>query len=399
MGSFPELPFHSTPHYKFQKNYTIQHEDEWVMANGRNGETGERGADVILSREQSRELFLRAKEGDRDAVIILEKAYKVPLRGYIKSRIACSKVFRQADAERFATGAFRRAIHRFQQGWRDSDYIFLKKNADSLIQSDLAVMAMKGDRVALLELRNWLDRPLTSFICSKCSDLDYSAAQGVAAEVWDRFMNAERLGLSVYNPDGRQSFFDYLKNKAKTLAGHMYLTGAGDSSRRGEEGPGIQRLPGGYCEQWRVGVYREMVNLIFLCGAKPHMLLVTAFVLFLEWKPAEIVDELGDLSLGRLIKRFCEEYYYLVGVLYFDFDTIDECQTSLCGNLMRDIYEKDMQQVYPAGAYPMLDRKSYRLVKDIPLKEFFGSKPAASVYDWNYKVKARVRDMIQSVCQ
>jgi len=367
--------------------------DEFMSDNKKRGEE-EKRREKLLSREEQKGLALRTKAGDKEACSKLTQKLMQPLKGYIRGKIAGSKVLDINQAQDMADTAFDRAIDRYNPQWKELFYNFLKKNADIVIENKLALMAQDGDKQALLEVFLWLDKPLVSFIKKECPHLDHGAAEGIAWQAWDRFLNAGKYNLSKFNPDGKQSFFDYLKNKAKTVIDHnnqsileSVLSGNNDSNDINY----IDIVASSSTTQLNSVARLELLRLMFSCCAKPHMLLATGFVKLLEWRPREIVDELSDWNLGRLSERFCLDYYQLSQV-YYSIEQ-EEFLYLYCFGLLQKV-QSHIPDVYPEPSFKFLQDLPYTFVKEIPFRTFYGKDPAKSIHDWSYKVKERTRKVI-----
>jgi len=147
----------------------------------------------------------------------------------------------------------------------------------------------------------------------------------------------------------------------------------------------------------------QLLRIIFHCCAKPHQIITTGFVNLLDWKPAEIVEQLVPRKkLGELGDHLWPEYYLKLDPAMGK----EEFLQDVCGSF----YEKQdrmIGEVYREPEYERLRDHERSKVAEVAYSIFFpapepkdvetkkSQKNAAAISNWCMNVKLRARYLVE----
>jgi len=145
-------------------------------------------------------------------------------------------------------------------------------------------------------------------------------------------------------------------------------------------------------DDWVVEVL-EMFWLLSACCGKPHHILCLLFRDVLEWKPGEIVSELGPKELNELAEKFIEDYLNRISPLI----TKEQLEEVLAPLL--DKIGKEAALVYPEEEYRECIEQHANGTPSgkLALKEFFRERsPNMSISDWCNKLINRAKKTLKT---
>ena len=262
-------------------------------------------------------------------------------------------------------------------------------------QRTLASKAQQGDETAFGTLYEHFSEALTGYVTGRLRSFD--DASDVASETFTTALTLVRDGR--YDP--AYTFYTFLKVIADSHIAHQ-LRKTHVEVPASPDGPGTPRylqrlrpladipeiafLPSQELEL----VAYELLLMVLSCGSKPHHAIAFCLIAILDWRPREVIEQLGTHSLFGLIRRVYEDHASL------------SAQRSRGRTLCRDHCPMFWQQlvssvadVYHEPEYQHL-RAHVGPVGDLSLSLFYGPKPAASLSDWCYKARTRARIAIET---
>ena len=287
----------------------------------------------MLSKEDLCELVLRAwnnienRVGDKDAYARLGVHLIPMLSGRIRLAIIDSTVLSPDDISQLAHETLIKALKRFPQHVETQqkkakeagcspippDFRkFCENNVLAAVHARLAQHVHQGNGKAYPELTTLLQPALINYILKE-SGRSGDYARELADQTWGRWLEAIKSKSGLFDSSGRQTFLQYLKNRARTLLRH---DGAEVNDKHeaddddSEQGVIETIMPAPTRAAEQALILPELLQLFFRCGAKPHQVLTTALVKLLDYRPKEdIVPRFGDKSLSWLAVEFQKQYF------------------------------------------------------------------------------------------
>ena len=250
-------------------------------------------------------------------------------------------------------------------------------------QLELIKGVQRNDKDSVEELKRHYSQTVHGFFSAKV----YSPKdiKGLVDETFKVVEN--ELKKRKFNPKCR--FYTFLRNFAMLPVWRIYLNIEKPSG--GEE---IYENTAFKEPNQDLNIIRlEMINLLFLCGGKPHQILAFCYRKLLEWKPTEMVKELSPCCLEKLSDQFNNSYYERV-CISVDYDYFI---TNYCMLFIKKL-DKSVTIVYTEPEYQSIQIEfESAMVKELLFKCFYGKKkePAETISGWTYRVEARLKKAVR----
>jgi DNA-directed RNA polymerase specialized sigma24 family protein len=269
-------------------------------------------------------------------------------------------------------------------------------------QRELVADTESGDSNAFGVLYEHFRQALTGHVCGRLS-----GSEDVEDVVGDCFLLAlKAVRQGKFDP--QYSFYTFLRgiadNEVKRFLKRTYVPLPRRSAEVGAryvpkvlvipEGSSLSKdacrrtdhmlasLPPGDPE----AVASELLRLALSSPAKPHQNLAFCLIRFLEWRPREVVSELGGSAILHIAERVYESFAALFPGEEFGADS----RQRHCAGFWR-LLERPVADVYPEPEYERLRAVPSVRAGDLPLEVFFGPSPTASLSDWCDKARRRAR--------
>ena len=175
-----------------------------------------------------------------------------------------------------------------------------------------------------------------------------------------------------------------------------------------EEGDPDKPPPKGYndslIEQWKRGlgsdrqIRREFLEVAIASGSKPHQIIAFGFIVLLDWRPREMVEEgLTDWPLEGLAAKFLEDFYEYAEVGF----SKEDYMRRYCLPLLQKKLTRPLAEEYPEHGYEHLRKRAKMRFQvpravDLTLADFVPPDTAkdlqGNVAGWADKVLVRCRE-------
>ncbi|MBN1423254.1 hypothetical protein JXA88_01745 [Candidatus Fermentibacteria bacterium] len=247
----------------------------------------------------------------------------------------------------------------------------------------LVEAAIAGDPEAWGILYNAFLLPVRGFIAGRIGVTE--DAEDLAQECFIRARRSLDQGLF----DRQYRLYTLLRNVALHVVQDYWRHRARADSRLSEQSHRIRSLAAETRSFHEPLERLELLRLVFVCGAKPHQILMFGFVKLLQWRPREIVKERAESSLMSLTDEFLESYYAPLEH-YMSQRTF---HSTFCAPLLA-VMDSPAVEVYGEREYDDRGMSSELAVGSLALKVFFGGDPAANISDWCDRVRTCTRKLI-----